>query len=1298
MATILLAAAGASIGAGFGGTILGLSGAVIGRAVGATLGRVIDQRLLGSGSKAVETGRVDRMRIQTAGEGTPIPRLWGQMRVPGHAIWAGPLIEVRRKQGGGGKGVSSPSVTEISYQLSFALALCEGPILGVGRVWADGEEVSPDDLGMRVYLGDERQLPDPAIVAEKGDEAPAYRGIAYVVLENLGLERWGNRVPQLSFEVTRAAKQGRGLSRQVEAVAMIPGTGEYSLATTQVSYDLGLGETRVANRNTPIAGTDFQASMRTLARELPKVGSVSLVVSWFGDDLRVNHCTIKPKVEDRSRDGQGMPWRAGGIDRSAAENVARANGRPIYGGTPADGSVIEALREIASSGLKAVFYPFILMEQLAKNGKPDPWSGDADQPVMPWRGRITSSIAAGEHGSPAGTPAATTEVEKFFGGAKIADFTISDGQVSYHGPQEWSYRRFILHYAHLCALAGGIDAFLIGSEMIGLTQIMGAKNSFPAVAQLRRLAADVRAILGEDVKIGYAADWSEYFGYHAGNGDVFFHLDPLWADDNIDFIGIDNYMPLSDWRDGEDHLDARWERIDNPAYLRSNVAGGEGYDWYYAREVDRLIQERTPIRDSLFDEHWIWRYKDIRNWWLNEHHDRVNGRRIEQETGWVPRSKPIWFTEMGCAALDKATNQPNKFLDAMSSESVLPYFSDGRRDDPLQAAYVRAMTEYWGDPANNPAREALGRTGAGRMIDMSRAHVWCWDARPYPAFPARTDLWSDGPAWERGHWLNGRAGAVPLGDVVAEICLEAGVVAFDTEGLSGLVRGYAANGAETGRAVLQPLMLAHGFDALERDGVLRFAMRNAFVDAELGPDDMAMTDEVAAVEVTRAADAEIVGRVRLTHVEAGGDYAASTAETRMPGGEFLAVSDSELPMALTRGEGQSVSERWLSETMISRDTVRFALPPSLDHLGPGDVIRLFETQGDAKRWRIDRVERGDAMTVDAVRVEPGVYRPARVVEGEPSARAFSPPIPVWPLFLDLPLLRGDEAPHAPYLAVTATPWPGSVAAWVSTQEVGGYARNTTLPARSIMGVTLGPLASALTGVWDRGPAVRVQIKGGELESVSETALLGGANLLAIGDGTAEGWELIQFRDANLVSSGVWDISVRLRGQAGTDAFMPEVWPAGSKVVLLDGSARQVDLPPSARNQLRHWRIGPGTRAPDDASYRHIAAAFRGAGLRPLSPCHIRHEGNEVSWIRRTRIQGDGWDGPDVPLGEAQERYSVRLIQNGSLVAQALTGEPRWLIPIEKWNQVKAAGAFAIEVAQLSDTFGAGPTARMVFNG
>lgn len=1295
MATILLSAVGASLGAGFGGTVLGLSGAVLGRAVGASIGRAIDQRILGQGARAVETGRVDRMRIQTAGEGTPIARLWGQMRLAGHVIWASPLTETRHTQGGG-KG-AGPRVTEVGYRLSLALGLCEGPILGVGRVWADGEEISVDDLDLRIYHGTDTQLPDPVIAAIEGSEAPAYRGIAYAVIEELGLERWGNRVPQFSFEVLRAAKGGKGMSRQVEAVALIPATGEYALATTPVSFDLGLGETRVANRNLASGVTDFAQSLRGLRRELPRVGSVSLVVSWFGDDLRVNHCSIRPKVEARKPEGQEMPWRAGGIGRSSALEVARRDDRPIYGGTPADAAVIEALRALAAGGQRAVFYPFILMEQLAGNQRPDPWTNSGSQPVMPWRGRITSSVAFGRTGSPDGTIAAEAEVQGFFGAALADDFSRTGGKISYSGPDEWSYRRFILHYAHLCAEAGGIDSFLIGSEMVGLTRIRGANGSFPAVAELRRLARDVRTILGPSVKIGYAADWSEYFGYHPGNGDVHFHLDPLWADPDIDFVGIDNYMPLSDWRDGEDHLDAKWRRIDNPDYLRSNVAGGEGFDWYYARDADRDAQNRTPITDGAYAEPWIWRYKDIRNWWSSPHHDRIKGARQSQPTAWIPGSKPIWFTEMGCAAIDKGTNQPNKFLDAHSSESQLPYYSDGQRDDAIQAAYLRAMTEYWGNPAHNPPRAAFGRMAAGRMVDMTRAHVWCWDARPYPAFPARRDLWSDGGAWARGHWLNGRASAMPLADVVAEICLEAGVRHFDVAGLSGVVRGYAPGGLQTGRAALQPLMLAYGFDAVERNGVLRFTTRDARVDASITRDDLALADDVSGFEVVRASQAEIAGRIRLTHIEAGNDFSTVTAEAMLPDAEFAQVADSELPLVLTRAEGRAMAERWLSEAVIARDSLRFALPPSRSDIGPGDVVLVHEDRGHPKRWRIDRIERAGGQVLDAVRVEPGVYRAARASDDTVSLRPFTPAVPVWPVFLDLPLLRGDEAPYAPYLAATATPWPGQVSAWMSDQVQGGYRLNTQLARRGVIGRSETPLAAARAGVWDRGPALRVRLKGGGLESVTEAGLLAGANLLAIGDGSPEGWELIQFAQATLIAPDLWEISHRLRGQAGTDAFMPEVWPAGSIVVLLDGAARQVDLAPSARNQQRHWRIGPALRGPDDPSYRQIDMAFRGAGLRPLAPCHLHVEQRQITWVRRGRIAADGWDSPDIPLGETRERYLLRLLQAETLLSEVVAETPEWTIPPVLWQQIPPGSALIIEVAQLSDEFGPGPFVRRTIN-
>ena len=266
------------------------------------------------------------------------------------------------------------------------------------------------------------------------------------------------------------------------------------------------------------------------------------------------------------------------------------------------------------------------MDQLAGNGLPDPYSDATDQPVLPWRGRITSAKAPGQAGSPDGTALAEAEVADFFGTSNAADFTVTPGNVTYSGPQDWRYRRFILHQAALCAAAGGVDAFCIGSEMRGLTQIRGTGNSFPAVAALIALAAEVRSILGPDTKITYAADWSEYFGYITPQGDRFFHLDPLWADANIDAVAIDNYMPLSDWRDGTDHADAAWGSIYDLDYLTTNVAGGEGYDWFYASDLDRDQQRRTPIRDeSDWGEDWIWRYKDIRGWWENDHHETACG-------------------------------------------------------------------------------------------------------------------------------------------------------------------------------------------------------------------------------------------------------------------------------------------------------------------------------------------------------------------------------------------------------------------------------------------------------------------------------------------------------------------------------------------------------------------------------------------------------------------------------------------------------------------------------------------------
>jgi hypothetical protein len=1300
MATIVLSAAGAALGGTFGGTFAGLSSVAIGRAAGAALGRALDQDLLGAGSEAVEVGRVDRFRLTGAGEGDPIKRIFGRMRVAGHVIWASDFAE-SAVTSGGGKGSRGPSRTDYSYSVSLAVALCEGEITHVGRVWADGEEVPRDDLNMRIYRGSRDQLPDPVMEAIEGaGQVPAYRGTAYVVLEDLPLAPYGNRVPQFSFEVTRPEQpEAPGAedapSFGVRGVALIPGTGEYALATTPVSYRVGEAR-RSANISTPAAKPDFAVALDNLTGELPNLEAASLVVSWFGDDLRCGACRIKPKVEDRGLEGEEMPWQVSGLGRAAAEEIPREAGRSIYGGTPTDASVIEAIAALKAAGRAVMLYPFILMDQLAGNGLPDPYSDAPDQPPLPWRGRITLSQAPGRAGSPDRTPAAEAEVAAFFGTVTAADFAVGDGVVSYQGPEEWSFSRFILHQAALCAAAGGVAAFCVGSEMRGLTQIRGAGDAFVAVSRLRALAAEARALLGPDCKISYAADWSEYFGYapQDGSGDRYFHLDPFWADPEVDFIGIDNYMPLSDWRDGEDHLDAQeWAAIYDEDYLQANIEGGEGYDWYYHSPEARAAQIRTPITDAAESEPWVHRYKDVRNWWRNLHHERRDGVRQAAPTPWVPQSKPIWFTEYGCAAVDKGTNQPNKFLDAKSSESSLPYHSNGARDGLIQMAYLRAISSYWSDPARNPLSEEY----EGRMIDLERAFVWTWDTRPYPFFPRLQEKWSDGENYARGHWINGRTSGRRLASVVREICTAAGLRHFSTEGLHGFVRGYGVEQVGAARAALQPLMLRHDVEAVERGGVLHFRNRGGGRVAALAPGELALSEELeGGLEQVREAEAALSGRVRLRFLQAEADFKVISEEAILPDEATQAVSASELNMVLTRGEGRHLAEQWLIRARLARERLRLALPPSAWHLGAGDLVRLPGAGAAGEGcYRIDRVEQGPVRLVEAVRVAPETPPPPGAEQAAPRPRAFLAPLPVDLQFLDLPLLRGDEVPHAPHMAPWAEPWPGAVAVHASMRDA-DYRLAATLTRRATMGSLVAPLAAARPGLVQQGPGLRVTLRAGALQSIPAESLLAGGNLAAIGDGTAGHWEVIQFGRAELVAPDTWLLSDLLRGQAGSDALMPESWPAGSAFVLLEGAVRQLEMAPAQRRLAQHFRYGPAGRPLEDGSYRHRIEHFAGVGLRPLSPCHLRLEAQAggdlaLSWVRRTRIDGDSWEASEVPLGEEREAYVVEVRADGAVRRRVEVGTPAWTYGAAARAADGLAGApFELAVAQLSALYGPGP--------
>lgn len=1183
-------------------------GGPIGAVIGSTLGRMIDQRVVSSLEPARQRGpRLETLKVQGTAEGAPMACVFGRARVTGQVIWAARFLEARRTSSGGKGG---PRTVEYDYSLSFALALCEGEIDGVGRVWADGRPMDLAGVTMRVHRGGMAQPPDALIEAVEG-AAPAYRGTAYVVFEDLPLGPYDNRPPQLSFEVFRRARgDGPRLEDRLEGVCLIPGAGEFVLATEAVMRRDGLTRTTAENLHVADGQADLMVSLDQLQTQCPNLKRVSLVVGWFGDDLRAGHCTIRPGVERADKATAPLTWSVAGLERSDAHLISRApsgpsghlpheggghSGGPAYGGTPSDESVKQAVAALKARGLEVTLYPFLLMDVPAGNGLPDPYGG-TEQAAYPWRGRLTGEDGAG----------AAAQVTALFGAA--------DG---------WGLRRLALHYAALAAETGA-DGLLIGSEMRGLTTTRDTDGGFPAVAAFRALAAECRAVVGPDVTISYAADWSEYAGVRSG-GEVLFHLDPLWADAAIDYVGIDWYPPLGDWRVGDGGIDgAVFGGPDDPTGLAAQVAGGEGFEWFYASDADRAAQVRTPIVDTAHGEGWVFRVKDLKGWWSNAHHDRPGGVRNAVPTDWVAGMKPVRLTEFGCAAVDRGGNAPNLFQDPKSAENALPPFSTGARDDRMQRRVLEAVLGHFGEAENNPVSAVYG----GLML--AAADAWCWDARPWPAFPAREDVWADAGGWRTGHWLNGRLSGETR-DLIAAVLRRGGLAdaAFEVGGLRGEVQGYVIDRPMRTRDALEPLLAGLGLIAAERGGRVAVIGDEPPV-AALALAGMALAEEGVSLKAERVLELNPgVARVRYIDGEAGYQTGSAVVRSAGEGGGV----DLDLPAVCSGALARAAAERALEAGGADRLTI---LPGPVEALAlePGDTVTV---EGRGGSWRVMRLDMDEAPS--AV-LEPVTSVVAGEDDGRPSAGEAPTPSGT-PFFrmIELPPLTGSEADGRPIAVVAVDPWrPMRVFAG---PDAGSLTARGDVAQPATVGVLVEALAEGTRHRWDEAGSMLVRVEGRAPESRSDAAVFAGGNAVAI-EGT-EGWELVQFRTATLVGGGVWRLSGLLRGQQGTSAADAA---SGAVVVFVDQVPPRADAPIAERGLPLVWRAGPVGGPAGGAGASEVGFTIKGVHERPWSPAHPRAEaradgGFDLGWIPRSRLDGDRWDGEGVATGSM--RFRVRVL-------------------------------------------------------
>ncbi len=1136
------------------------------------------------------------MKVQTRMYGKMIPEIFGKMRVSGNIIWHSKITTTtvynppQMSKGGQVSGGGSQTFVKAS----FAVALGQGPIDMVNAIYANEIAINLATLNYTVYNGTETQMPDSTMQAFLGTtNVPAFRGLAYIVFNDFPLEQYNNSVPNLTYDVTRTNFLSNTLADKIKpeqmitGVNIIPATGEsvydtviqtkYQIITTTDSfgrnYTLQSKQGTQINKNTAQQGTDFTISMSQMQATLPNLKWVSLVVGWFADSVDIANANIYPAHE--SYDYETFPdnWSVAGLSRSQAKVITKdLNGNLNYGGTVSDVAVIRAINYLKAMGYKICLYPMIFL----------------DTPGKPWRGRMT------------GTPSSVTNF-----------FTKPSG-----------YNNFIKHYANITK--GLVDAFIIGSEMIGITSINN-NNQFPGVQQFVALAAQVKRIVSSNTKIIYASDWSEY--HHTTGG--WFNMDPLWSSPNIDIIGIDAYFPLSNSNNS----------ITDMQTIQQGWISGEGYDFYYT-DANKTVT--SPLSSQ-----YAW--KNINYFWNNTHINPDGSI-----SSWIPGSKPIWFTEYGFPSIDCCTNQPNLFYNPTSSESGLPLHSTGIMDIQAQRAAISATENQW---ANSSIVE--------------QKMIWTWDARPYPAFPSLTNFWSDSVGWKYGHFLNGKLGSVSsLGDIVKYLCILSGInySIINTTDLQANVLGLSLD-AKTGAIQhIAELAKVFNFDARVEAGNLVFKMLSSALYYQISSDDILMLNSDVGITITKSCDSvSHAGAIELLYTNPNDSYKINTITASLSSTSNATnkriKNTHHTSLALMPNDAQSTAFNIGLNQILSQTQYKFQIPMKYSQILPNDIIS-FRYNNINYLVRLQKVSVINATTLEVEGIDtisdnfPNI--PKFIDSSIPVADNICQIIPTFLNILDINNIDNvyDANNITLYLAVTGSTagvkWQGcQIYISYDNQKTYNFVANIT--NESISGQIITPPNNNINpNLIDYSSNISVLLNNiSGITSISIDDLFNLNNLALIGN------ELISFKNITQANSSTILASGLLRGRFGTEN-MANNHQVGEKFILLNKSLlTKLTIPLSGVGQTLYFKAVSN----NDSIYNTAPVSFVLSGnsnksFLPSSSTAVNKNANfNISFLPRSNYENSFYD------SSFSSKYNYDIIINN------LSGSPISKISSNNVNNV-----------------------------
>lgn len=1086
------------------------------------------------------SGKLSEISLQTSTYNKIIPLVYGTNKIAGNIIWLGDVREVRNDntttiQIGKGQKIKQTSI-DYFYYLSFAVALCHGEISELKNVWADSTLLDMNNYSHRFYPGTSDQMPDSLLEAIDGvGRVSAYRDLCYIVFEDFPLSEFNNRIPNFLFEITRKneidAASPTSLENCIGGLNLAPAAGEYTFSPS-IQYQAGEqfapdvidtvdGIWYPLNEHNNSKMADGLLSLNQALKEFKNCEYFSPQVAFFGDHMDIKKCTLKPRVTFNyfpttypiftrpDSYAVGSTW-----NRYNTPLLGKNSDGSFHflGGTPSDGSLLDFFKTLKDSGKKTVFHPKILMDM---DGTP----------------------------SSKGLSGDISFIETFF--------TKTNG-----------YNDFILHYADL--LKGYVDIFLLGDELLGITALRDNDNNFPAVAQLLNLAKKVRDMVGDNVKISYAAGYTEYHSI-----DGYYALDKLWASNYIDFVGINAYFPLTN---------ASQDSITREI-IKNSWTSGEGYDYI------TLDGKQTPVEPK-------YAYKNMEYWWSNSHSNPDGS-----SSDWTPKMKKIYFTEYGFCSVDGVTNEPYK------GAGDFPRYSLGSSDFFAQRIAIEATEDAFRDSDY-----------------VEKRFVYYWDMRPYPFYPNRTDLWTDGTHWKYDYALNGKTGISNANILIYQLFRDADISLdlIKSIEVDEFVDGFVINNSMSVQDALYILQKVYFFDCIEDDNGICF-ISNRKSNRDSSPLTEIYEEELLPLRKSSGAGArenndnyinthilannELPKRLTIIFLDKNNDYDTTAVYAERLCADSNKHDIETLPVVLDAEKARNIAETLLYTAWVERISFSFRLPPKYFYLANSDLIKLYCEKCGLILKISNMTLEDSSLWVEASCFDASIYdykenrplNPNLEILGEVGNTNLK--------ILELPALNQNMLSDIFVFLVSN----GEFLSWngANIYYSSDPLRNYRLLGESISNSPLGRVINipveARPYYFDYKNKLKISFHGGvdnnAFKNMTDMEIYNGENLALYGE------EILQFKYIKLENDGSYSVSGLLRGLYGTEYAIND-HRRGDKFLILDENYLFIQRFAQDKINFNYYyrAVSFGNAMGNAKIQSHTLAA---KNLKPLAPCHIR---------------------------------------------------------------------------------------------